>query len=160
MNSKRTNKFELLIEELTKPLDGQYPRPWMTDLKDPMSADVFIVGANQAMTYDVLRLTHKRHLDALFNRNGESCRSLYDEMTNHRSSHTRKNIDGLRKVLEEARGLCNVLETNVICYSTPMSEDLKRPGNKGGAARGTEIFENLLRYIHPQGHDCSRSWCY
>jgi hypothetical protein len=149
MNSKRTNKFELRIQELTKPLNGQYPRPWMTDLKNPMSADVFIVGKNQAKTYDASRLTHKRHLNALFNRNGESCRGLYDEMKNHKPSFTRNNIDEFRKLLER-QGVCNVLETNVICYSTPMSEDLKRSGNKGGSARGTEIFENLLRYIRPR----------
>lgn len=40
----------------------------MTDPVDPLSANI-IVGKNQAKGYDSHRLSHERHLDALFNRN-------------------------------------------------------------------------------------------
>ena len=40
-------QFESIIRELVKPLNKQYPRPWMTKLKDPRQADVFVVGKNQ-----------------------------------------------------------------------------------------------------------------
>ena len=40
--------FETKIRELTKPINGQLPRPWMTELEDPAQADVFIVGMNPA----------------------------------------------------------------------------------------------------------------
>lgn len=140
--------FESVIDELTKPLNGQYPRPWMTDLSAPLSAKVLIVGRNQAKGYDVSRLSHTRHMDALFNRNGESCRKLYNEMTGDSPSPTRRNIDRLRKLLEQ-EGVHDVLETNVICYSTPMSSDLNKQLHVGGEARGTEIFRTILRFIRP-----------
>jgi hypothetical protein len=44
----------------------------------------------------------------------------------------------------------DVLETNVICYSTPMSSDLRHRLHTGGAARGREIFKTLLDIINPQ----------
>lgn len=75
------SQFEDAIRRLTEPLNGQFPRPWMTELKEPLSANVFIVGKNQAKGYEVGRLTHERHMKALFNRGGESCRRVYDEMT-------------------------------------------------------------------------------
>lgn len=140
--------FESVINELTKPINGQYPRPWMTDLSAPLSAKVLIVGRNQAKGYDEYRLSHTRHLDALFNRNGESCRKLYSEMTGDSPSPTRRNIDYLRELLEH-EGVCDVLETNVICYSTPMSSDLNKLSHVGGADRGTEIFRTILRFIQP-----------
>jgi|TARA_B110000967_G_scaffold171343_1_gene181775 hypothetical protein len=37
-------EFEETISLLTQPLNGQYPRPWMTNLTNPQEADVFIVG--------------------------------------------------------------------------------------------------------------------
>jgi hypothetical protein len=141
--------FESDITELTKPLNGQYPRPWMTDLCDPLQAKVFIVGRNQAKTYSVESIgDHSRHLNALFNRNGETCRGLYDELSKGKSSPTRQNIDFLANELRDA-GVYDILETNVICYSTPMSADLSRRLHAGGLQRGHEIFRYLLKTIRP-----------
>ena len=41
------NKFEEQIRRLTEPINGQLPRPWMTEMRNPLEADVFIVGMNQ-----------------------------------------------------------------------------------------------------------------
>ena len=41
-------QFQAAIARLTEPLNGQYPRPWMTELADPLSANVLIVGKNEA----------------------------------------------------------------------------------------------------------------
>jgi hypothetical protein len=142
--------FEAAIRELTRPLNGQYPRPWMTDLPDPRQATVFIVGKNQRNGYPVEQVaSHERHLDALFNRNGQSCRGLYDEITGGRPSPTRLNMDHLAAGLRR-RGVQGVLETNVVCYSTPMSADLATVQHVGGKQRGQEIFRTLLRFIKPK----------
>lgn len=142
-------QFEVAITRLTEPLNGQYPRPWMTELADPSSATVFIVGKNQAKGYESGRLSHKRHVDALFNRSGESCRRVYDEMTGHSPSPTRQNTDRFRKILA-TEGITRVLETNVVCYSTPMSSELRLPEHRGGTVRGTEIFRALLHFVKPK----------
>ena len=143
-------EFESAISELTMPLNGQYPRPWMTKLKNPLAADVFIVGKNQRNGYDCSALgSHKRHVNALFNREGEDCRALYDEMTHGRASPTRRNTDHLTSLLE-SQGVNNILETNVICYSTSMSADLRLPGHAGGAEKGDEIFRYLFTTIQPK----------
>lgn len=139
--------FEATVSALTQPLNGQYPRPWMTDLSNPLSAKAVIVGRNQAKSYDAARLTHQRHMDALFNRNDESCRGLYAELVGS-SSQTRQNTDRLRGLLLQA-GVDSVLETNVICYSTPMSAELAMPGHSGGRGRGTEIFRILIEAVQP-----------
>ncbi len=143
-------EFERSIVELTRPLNGQLPRPWMTTLRDPCAADTFVVGRNQRNGYRLEEVgSHERHLDALFNRNGQSCRQLYDEITGGKSSPTRQHIDGFARQLEQA-GVRRILETNVICYSTPMSADLRARFNTGGAARGEEIFRFLLAAIKPK----------
>jgi len=143
----REHTFASAISAATRPLNGQLPRPWMTDLTDPLSAQVLIVGRNPARGYDLATLDHARHLDALFNRNGQSCRGLYDEMVE--SSPTRRNIDLLRAALRNA-GIDQVLETNVICYSSPMSADLAKPEHAGGREAGTAIFRLLLEYVRPR----------
>lgn len=144
----RAYAFESAISTATRPLNGQLPRPWMTDLTDPLSAQVLIVGRNPARGYDAATLDHARHLDALFNRNGQSCRRLYDELVGE-PSPTRRNIDLLRAVLMDA-GIDRVLETNVICYSSPMSADLAKPAHAGGREAGTAIFRMLLEYVRPR----------
>lgn len=73
-SSPHRQAFEQSIAQATRPLNGQLPRPWMTDLVDPLSAQVFIVGRNPARSYDASLVTHERHLDALFNRNGAKSR--------------------------------------------------------------------------------------
>jgi hypothetical protein len=141
--------FEQVITELTRPLNNQLPRPWMTDLKDPREASVFIVGKNQAKTYPADRLDHTRHINGLFNRQGETARGIYDEMTGGKRSPTRASTDMLRNVLRHAK-VEHVLETNVVCYSTGMGSNLRRTEHRGGRDKGTEIFQSLLRFIQPK----------
>ena len=117
-------------------------------MKNPLEAEVFIVGKNQKKGYSVCKISHQRHLDALFNRNGESCRGLYDELSGGKPSPTRKNTDDLVARLNK-RNIHNILETNVICYSTPMSSDLSNSIHSGGAKKGEEIFRYLLTEIAP-----------
>jgi hypothetical protein len=143
------SQFETVISRLIEPLNGQYPRPWMTDSTNPLSASLFIVGKNQANGYGVGRLTHQRHLDSLFNRAGESCRRVYEEMTGLSPSPTRVNTNRFRAILEK-EGITGILETNVVCYSTPMSSDLGLPQHTGGTARGTDIFRTLLHFVRPK----------
>ncbi len=143
-------EFETTIRELTAPLNGQFPRPWMTELSNPLKADVFVVGKSQHKGYPAeMRGGHQRHLDALFNRNGETCRGLYEEITGGSPSPTRRNTDRFVETLRGS-GATRVLETNVICYSSPMSSDLRLPVHDGGATRGAEIFAFLLESISPR----------
>ncbi len=139
-------QFESIIRELVKPLNNQYPRPWMTKLDDPRRANVFVVGMNQRNGYRTDAVSHKRHVAALFNRPPGECRRLYEELTDSPSRRTRKNIDALVGKLEDV-GVENVLETNVICYSTPMSKHLRDKSHAGGAKHGEEIFRFLLSSI-------------
>lgn len=141
--------FEDSISQLTRPINGQLPRPWITKMANPEAANVFIVGKNQAKSFDASLVSHDRHMNALFNRNGETCRGLYDEQTGGNPSPTRKNIDTLVAGLEHC-GALDILETNVICYSTPMSDDLKQAIHAGGAAQGEEIFRFLVGRIKPK----------
>jgi len=34
--------FEQTIRKLTKEINGQYPRPWMTDMEDPSKTEIFV----------------------------------------------------------------------------------------------------------------------
>ncbi len=118
------DKFEEKIRELTAPINGQLPRPWMTRMRNPLATDVFIVGRNQRNPYSDIAILHWRHLDALFNRNGESCRSLYDAVTIGKPSPARRNVDDLAARLNQ-RNIHNILETDVVCYSTLIGADLR-----------------------------------
>ena len=149
MTDNQQAKLEDELRRLTTPINGQYPRPWMTTSKTPWSADVFIVGRNQKNGFPVDVVgSHESYLDTLFNRNGRSCRGLYDEIV-AKTSPTRSNTDRLTAKLR-AGGVTNVIETNVICYSTPMSSDLRSVENKGGTERGTEIFRTIFDFIKPR----------
>ena len=143
-----TDRFEETIRALTQPIDGQLPRPWMTAMKNPLEAKVFIVGKNQRNRYPPEEISHERHIDGLFNRNGESCRGLYDVVTKGRPSPTRRNTDRLVERLKQ-HGVGNILETNVVCFSTPMSADLRVRAHVAGARKGEEIFRYLLSEIGP-----------
>ncbi len=134
-------EFEKAISDLTQPINGQYPRPWMTDLSDPLAADVLIVGRNQRNGYTASSISHRPHLDALFNRNGEGCRRLYNELTGGRVSPTRQHLDRLRKHLQ-CVGVSRVLETNVICYSAPMSADLGSWNTQVARAKAWRSFSH------------------
>ncbi|MBU8545868.1 MULTISPECIES: hypothetical protein [Roseomonadaceae] len=119
-------------------------------MRNPAEAKVFIIGRNSAKTiHQRPGLDHEAYLDGLFNRNGASCRSLYDDAVRDSGpSPTRRNIDRLMACLAEA-GVADVLQTNVTCFSTPMSGDLARPENQEGRANGTKIFETILAIIRP-----------
>jgi hypothetical protein len=149
VRSATADELEAAIRELTTPINGQYPRPWMTSLKDPTEANVFTVGKNQRKGFDVSSVgSHDHFIDTLFNRGSETCRSLYDRIAGS-PSPTRVNTDNLVHLLTE-RSVSKIIETNVICYSTPMSADLRSAHHLGGAARGTEIFRFLLSAIRPR----------
>lgn len=138
--------FEQKLRTLTQPLNGQYPRPWMTTLKNPRDAKVFLVGYNPAKAYLTSQLSHDRHIDALFNRNGENCHAVYKDIA--LESPTRGNISKLSEMLAAA-GIPEILETNVVCYSTPTSKALSLPAHAGGKERGREIFRTLVSDIKP-----------
>jgi hypothetical protein len=141
------NNLERLVRELTTEINGQYPRPWMTSMRDPSSAKVFVVGYNPAKAYSAQSIDYERHIDALFNRNGETCRGLYSEVT--KESPTRGNIEMLTAKLA-AVGVKSVLETNVVCYATSKKKDLSKPNHFGGKPRGVEIFRTIVREIRPR----------
>ena len=141
--------LEQAITELTQPIAGQFPRPWMTDLAAPQEANVFIVGKNQRNGYDASKITHERHLDALFNRHGETCRGLYNEITGNSPSPTRLNTDRFRDLLK-TEGVDSVVETLVVCYTTPMSSHLRLAHNVAGTRNGKEVFSALLQIIQPK----------
>ena len=143
-----TDKFEETILAMTQPTDGQLLRPWMTAMKNPLEADVFIVGGNQRTPYFARDISHQRHMDALFNRNGECCRGLYDEVRGGEPSPTRRKTDDLVARLNQ-QSVRNILETNVVCFSTPKSADLRTRSNSVGARKGKEIFRYLLAEIAP-----------
>lgn len=137
------------IRDLTQPINGQYPRPWMTDLRDPTRASVFVVGHNQAKAYPVDTVGHhERFLDALFNRNGQSCRGLYNEITSGQPSESRENLDWFSSILTHA-GVVGIVETNAVCYSTRMSAELSRGSHRPGRQRGRQLFRYILEMIHP-----------
>ncbi len=153
---KNRNKITLeqKIRELTDPAlqgIGQFPRPWMTRMKNPAAAKILILGKNQATTYYPSEtLTHKRFVNALFNRKGESCRALHREITgNNKHSPTRKNIEALVAALRRVRRGQRqpILETNVICYSTRKGRDLNKPEHKRGAEVGRQIFRTILESV-------------
>jgi hypothetical protein len=149
-------EFEETISLLTQPLNGQYPRPWMTNLTNPQEVDVFIVGKNQRNGYDCARLgSHDRHLNALFNRNSETCRKVYNEMTAGKASPTRKNTDRFVKILA-SKGVHNILGTNVICYSTPMSADLRLGQHSGGGETWRRDLSISTDSYQSESADCSR----
>lgn len=139
--------FEGIVRELTSEINGQYPRLWMTDSPTPESAEIFVVGYNPATAYLSASVDYERHIDALFNRNGESCRRFYSEVT--QQSPTRTNIEWFAAKLLAA-GAKNVLETNVVCYGARKKKHLALPQHKGGKKRGIEIFRTLVREIQPK----------
>ena len=137
-------------------------------MRNSLEGEAFIVGRNQRNCYPAKVIPHERHTDGLFNRSGESCRGLCDENTRGGPSPTRRNTDDLMARLNQ-QGVYNTLEislginleitleisleTNAVCFSTPMSADLRDRANVAGARKGEEIFRYLLSEI---GHRRSR----
>ena len=121
----------------------------MTMSTDPASARVFVVGRNQKNGFAAEAVgDHDHYMDALFNRGSETIRGLYDRLA-MKPSQTRRNTDRLVASLA-AQGVRDVLETNVVCYSTPMSAHLGRAEHRGGAEVGKRIFRTLIRLIGPK----------
>ena len=103
------NTLEASLRRLTQPVNGQFPRPWMTDMEHPEKARIFIVGYNQATGFPAAALAGGRnaYIDALFNRNGMSCRKLYEQMRYNKgrsNSKTRENVVALRGRLVQGSG--------------------------------------------------------
>ena len=148
-----TSELETKLLQLTSPINGQYPRPWLTDCSNPAAAKVFTVGRNQRRGFlreavEDLVGNHQGYVDALFNRGKIKCRPLYDQLTGA-PSPTRINTDFLVQCLADC-GVTDVIETNVICYSTPMSSDLRKSEHAGGKSRGTELFQTIFEIIKPR----------
>lgn len=141
------NAFEQTVRNLTREINGQYPRPWMTDMEDPSSAKVFVVGYNPASAYSSDSVDYERFMNSLFNRSGEGCRSFYREVT--RTSPTRGNIEMFTNKLA-AQGITDILETNVVCYGAGKKKHLSQPEHSGGKERGVEIFRTLIHDIRPK----------
>lgn len=125
---------------MTVPRDGAYPRPWTSDT-NPEQADVLIVGASSAKTFHAVDVgNHDQFLDALWNRNGQRCRAMYDAATK-KPSPTRANLDRLSELLA-ARGL-NPLQTNVTCASARYDADVPDEDR----AHGTELFKTVVAHV-------------
>lgn len=132
--------FEDRIRELTAPRDGAYPRPWTT-ATNPAQADVLIVGASSAKTFRVADVgEHSQFLDALWNRNGQSCRAMYDAAT-IKPSPTRPNLDRLSQMLA-ASGMTS-LQTNVTCASARYDAEVSAKDR----AHGTIIFKTVVEFV-------------
>jgi hypothetical protein len=142
-------QLETALRRLTNPINGQYPRPWMAASTAPWTSRIFTVGRNQKNGFPVEMVgEHDVYVDALFNRRGGSCRALYDRIVGQ-PSPTRINTDRLVDRLR-SYGVSDVIETNVICYSTPISSDLRLKQHQGGKDRGTEIFRTIFDLIKPR----------
>ena len=151
--TKTSKSFEKKISELTQLINGQYPRPWMTDLKRPENAKALVVGMNPATAYTKKHVkSHSQFMDVHFNRNGHDCRSFYATVRaedDRPSSPSRINIETLTKKLVENE-ISEILETNIYCYSTPKFRDLNKKEHPGGKEKGLEIFEVILAGIRPK----------
>jgi ribokinase len=143
--------LETAMRCLTPGVNGQYPRPWMTDIPHPEKARVFVVGYNQATGFPIKSdLHHDAFMDALYNRNGRSCRALYEMMRGEREpSRTHRNTCDLAGRLSSC-SINDVLVTNVICYSTPMGKNLGSSEHREGRDLGRTIFSTLLAIVRPQ----------
>lgn len=135
------SELERFIWAMTKPHAGAYPRPWMTDT-NPEAALVLIVGASSAKTFHTSVVgNHQKFLDALWNRNGYSCRAMYDAATKGRPSRTRQNLDRLSEMLA-VQGLPS-LQTNIACASAPYDDQLTAYSR----AHGTELFKIVIGHV-------------
>lgn len=134
------SEFEDRIRALTSPRNGIYPRPWTADT-DPMPADVLIVGASSARTFRVADVgNHEQFVDALWNRNGKTCRAMYDAATS-KPSLTRPNLDRLSQMLA-THGLRS-LQTNVTCASASYDADVSQDDR----AHGTALFKTVVTHV-------------
>jgi hypothetical protein len=133
-------ELEERVRALTEPRGGVFPRPWMTDT-DPEKVEVLIVGASSAKTFRAADVgSHDDFIDCLWNRNGKTCKGMYEAATT-KPSRTRPNLDKLSRMLAE-RGLSS-LQTNVACASAPYDALLSREDR----AQGTALFKTVVSYV-------------
>lgn len=133
-------EFEDCIRAMTVPRHGTYPRPWMTDT-DPGQANVLVVGASSAKTFHTADVgSHDHFLDALWNRNGQTCRAMYNAATG-KPSRTRPNLDRLSGMLA-VRGLTS-LQTNVTCASGRYDAEVPDEDR----VHGTELFKTVVAHV-------------
>lgn len=133
-------ELERAIRAMTVPRNGAYPRPWTTDT-DPEQADVLIVGASSAKTFNVADVgSHETFLDALWNRNGHTCRAMYSAAT-EKPSPTRGNLDRLSKMLAAYK--LTSLQTNVTCASARYDAEVLKEDRTHGA----ELFKAVVAHV-------------
>lgn len=122
---------------------------------DPASATVFVVGYNPAKEFSEKAcsekgISHKKYVAALFNDDKNAHRELFYQL-HPKQSPTREATQELVRVIGHERPLLQaVIETNVICFSTPKARDIKKPENAIGRTRGLELFKVLVRTIKPR----------
>jgi hypothetical protein len=145
----QVGELEKALQKLTIPVLDQYPRPWMTNLQDPMGADVFVVGANQATPHKVDEVgPHERFINAMLNRSGQTCRDLYTEVRRSPSG-TRGHSDRFVDMLKE-EGITAIVETNSVCFATEKEfKRVRRAENAEGLRVGKKLFDEILRIIQP-----------
>jgi hypothetical protein len=143
--------FEQKVWGWTAPVNRQYPRPWTSRCAAPHSARVFLVGLNQATEFRTSEMTQEEVVNALLGRGGSSLDDLYRRARRDDDglpSPTRTNINAFVDRLR-ARAIHDVLETNVVCYSTSSSSELRRPEHLEGHTVGQRIFRELLQEVQP-----------
>ena len=118
-------------------------------MTNPLEADVFVIGMKPARQYPADEVPHERHFNALFNRNGEHCRSLYHEVNRGDASPTRRNLDRFTALLNQ-RNIHNIIETNIVCCLDPDNTPFPNTGHIGQSRRDEEIFRYILRQIAPK----------
>ena len=123
----------------------QLPRPWFTAFDNPLKVRVFVVGANQKNGYDPTKIEIERHFNGLFNRNGETCCKIYNELPENKSD-TRPRIKRLITEKLKKFGIKDVLETNIVCRSSRQFSDL----DADEQSAGSEIFSYLMTAIRPK----------
>lgn len=132
--------LETEIRALTAPRNKTYPRPWTTDT-DPEKADVLIVGASSATKLHIKDIGHHDlFIDGLWNRNGRTCRQMYDAAA-AKPSRTRPNLERLSDMLAAHR--LTSLQTNVSCASARYDAQILDEDR----ALGTEIFKAVVTHV-------------
>lgn len=141
------NTFREFAYDLTRPVNGQYPLPWTTLSADPEHARVFLAGMNQATAFPTSECSQDEFVETLFDPG--AFRRLYLKIRpGGAPDPTQENTDAFVSRLLD-RGVDGVIETNVVCYGTPRSEDLNQPEHGEGRKRGEEIFRMLITRIRP-----------
>ena len=167
LEDERCSELLAALRPLIRPTGpgalSQYPRPWMTDYVAPWAARVFTVGFNQHSPYLATELPRvldelypgdprspdEKYIASLLNCPPGRCREVYERVFPGPPGPTRRNTDSVIQALGDV-GIPDVVQTNVICYSTPMARDLRLPAHRNGVKRGREIFETLVQIIRPR----------